>query len=253
MSLHNSFPTKPTSGISPLSSATGSANSLPDFEEIKKMLMGSQQQFLDTQGGIIDTQANKAVEQGVSNIIGSGLSGTSVAGGLTAGIQNQATQAKTGLASSTQLDTNRLLLQYMGLLQGASDRSADRTLRADQSQRSGGGGSRAGSGGGGGIGGSVFGPFKFDLQGMEGTLRGQGGNQFAMAGAGLKEGIGAGLKEGANQTLPPQKLDYATRKRNPFYYVDVHGKVKTRPRRAVEPLDRGTKQQAEAHVAASGR
>ncbi len=244
-----------TGAISLLSSAVGSSNVLPDFETIKKMLQGSQQTFLDTQGKIIDTQANKAVEQGVSNIIGSGLSGTSVAGGLTAGIQNQATTAKTDLASRTQLGTDRSLLQFLSLLQGASDRSADRMLSADQSRRF------AGSGGGGGGarggGGSFGGGESADRFGNVGTNRlvntqitpavptpGFNNAGERVDDAAQLEGLTI-VRPGGSQR---SSLDFATRRRNPFYYVDALGRVRTRPRRGVEPLSMGTEEGAKAEA-----
>ncbi len=103
-----------------------------DMDKIRQMLVSNQDQFLKDQNAMIDRGANKAVEQGASNLIGSGLAGTSVVGGMTAGVQRNATQAKSNLASRTQMNTDDLLLRYMQLGQGASEGAANRAFQSSE-------------------------------------------------------------------------------------------------------------------------
>lgn len=114
-----------------------------NMADIRAKLQGTQKTFLDTQNKMIDRNADRAGEQGLSDMISSGLAGTTAVGGMRAAVGESAGFQKADLASRAQMQTDQLALQYATL--------ASQNLNAASNREfAGGGGIGGGSGGGGG-------------------------------------------------------------------------------------------------------
>jgi len=102
----------------------------PDLDAIRKRLMGSQEEALASGTKGINRQAFQSSQQGMSDLISKGMSGTTAVGGMEAGIAEGAAGAKTELASNLQARTDDMMFKYTSLAQQASEGKANRETSA---------------------------------------------------------------------------------------------------------------------------
>jgi len=88
--------------------------------------------WVEGQNADIDKGAERSLSQGMSNMIGSGLAGTTAVGGMTASVGESATRAKGVVAGESAARTEGLALQYAGLAQGASESALNRQFQASE-------------------------------------------------------------------------------------------------------------------------
>ncbi|KKN79134.1 hypothetical protein LCGC14_0343220 [marine sediment metagenome] len=109
-------------------------------------LQGSQDAFIKSQNAMIDRNAERGAEQGLSNMISSGLSGTTAVGGMNAAVAETAGLQKANVAAGAQRQTDQLRLGYSQLAssdynqgqnraQGASQFTAGQAQQASQFQQ----------------------------------------------------------------------------------------------------------------------
>ena len=97
-------------------------------------LMKSQEDFIAASNADIDRDTQRGLQQGMSNMISSGLSGTTAVGGMQTGLTEAAVRAKAGVAAEAQNTTNQLQLGYSQLAQQASESAANRDLQLQLGQ-----------------------------------------------------------------------------------------------------------------------
>ena len=136
---------KPAWGAPPVG---GDLNTGFNMADIRARLQGTQKSFLNTQNKMIDRTTQRGKEQGRSDMISSGLAGTTAVGGMNAAVAESAGMQKADLASRAQMQTDQLSLQYAALAQQAFDSMANRQLQAATSGGRGGGGGAGGGGAG---------------------------------------------------------------------------------------------------------
>lgn len=212
-----------------------------DMADIRAKLQGTQKGFLDAQNMMIDRNADRAGEQGLSDMISSGLAGTTAVGGMRAAVAESAGMQKADIASRAQMQTDQLALQYASLASQNMNQAANREF-------AGGGGTGAtGARGAAGAGGSSTDQAANTMMPRrEINVPNIGVNNAGGQIDNTSQLVGLqSVREGGSQV---EVLDYATRRNNPFYYVDTQGRIKTRPRRSNEPLSKGTKAQAQANA-----
>lgn len=107
-----------------------------DMDAIRSKLKGQEEEFIAAQTANIDRDAERNLAQGMSNMIGSGLAGTTVVGGMQAGVQEVATRAKGDVAARASAQTEQLAAQYANLQQAASEAAANRAFQGQQNQLS---------------------------------------------------------------------------------------------------------------------
>jgi len=88
--------------------------------------------WVEGQKADIDVGAERSLSQGMSNMIGSGLAGSTAVGGMTAGVGEAATRAKTAVEGEAAMRTEGLALQYAGLGQAASESALNRQFQASE-------------------------------------------------------------------------------------------------------------------------
>jgi len=103
-----------------------------DMNKIRARLKGVEDQYVAQQGANIDRDASRNLSQGMSNMIGSGLAGSTVVGGMQAGVQEVATRAKGDVASQAANRTEGLMAQYTNMAQAAQEAAANRRFQAEQ-------------------------------------------------------------------------------------------------------------------------
>jgi len=108
--------------------APGSAAAVP------ANLQAGQDAYVSAQNANIDVDAKRGFQQGLSNLIGSGLAGTTVVGGMQAGVTEQATRAKAGVAADAQRTTDQLAFNYANLAQQAEESQANRATQLQLGQ-----------------------------------------------------------------------------------------------------------------------
>jgi len=97
-------------------------------------LKANQDAYVEAQSANIDVDAQRGFQQGMSNLIGSGLAGTTVVGGMQAGVTEQATRAKADVAAGAQRTTDQLTFNYANLAQQAAESQANRGMQTAESQ-----------------------------------------------------------------------------------------------------------------------
>jgi len=99
-------------------------------------LMKNQEAFIAARSADIDRDTQRGFQQGMSNMIASGLSGTTAVGGMQTGLTEAAVRAKAGVAADAQNRTDQLQMGYAGLAQQASEGAANRQTQMSLGQMS---------------------------------------------------------------------------------------------------------------------
>ena len=112
----------------PAAAAAAPAAAAPNFDALD----AASDKWVEGQNADIDRQKEQGLASGMSNMISSGLAGTTVVGGMTAGVNEAATRAKTNVAGQAATRKEGLKLQYANLSQAAADSAANRALSASE-------------------------------------------------------------------------------------------------------------------------
>jgi len=121
-------PAAKPAGVSPATQA----QQAPNLDNIRAKLQGASDKWVAGQNANIDRQGEQSLAQGMSNMIGSGLAGTTVVGGMTAGVGESVTRAKGDVAGQAAQRLEDQTLQYAGLAQSASESAAGRDLQRSE-------------------------------------------------------------------------------------------------------------------------
>jgi len=96
--------------------------------------MKSQEDFIAARSADIDRDTQRGFQQGMSNMMASGLSGTTAVGGMQTGLTEAAVRAKAGVAAEAQQRTDQLQLGYGQLAQQAFEGAANRQTQLSLGQ-----------------------------------------------------------------------------------------------------------------------
>ena len=119
-----SAPAKPAAAPAPAAQAAAGVD--------RSALDAASAEWVKGQHADIDRGAEQNLAKGMSNMIGSGLAGTTAVGGMTAAVGEAATRAKTNVSGQAKMQTEGLALQYAGLAQGASEGAANRAFQSSE-------------------------------------------------------------------------------------------------------------------------